>query len=244
MGLARHNSCTAIKLPSSSSHLKRCFAYCSIFPNDYDFEEEEIVLLWSAEGENDGHHIRELKNLSNLRGDFCLSGLENVHGQDARETKFNEKSRINTLEKLEHSSSRISVVQNSYLDGRFFLEEFIVSELHNCKNCTSLPPIGSDEECSNVVSFPKKDDAASFAYISLYFKFNDLEFMAPRAFNTLPLFNTFLSVNVPKPHLSLKKKRISLGQSVIMDCPLLKECKRVQGGEWSKISHIPMVVSC
>ncbi|XP_057540582.1 putative disease resistance RPP13-like protein 1 [Amaranthus tricolor] len=31
-------------------HLKHIFAYCSIFPKDFQFEEKEIVLMWMAEG--------------------------------------------------------------------------------------------------------------------------------------------------------------------------------------------------
>ncbi|PPS11653.1 hypothetical protein GOBAR_AA08988 [Gossypium barbadense] len=246
-------------------HLKRCFAYCSIFPKDYEFEEEEIILLWRAEGflqskakiqgkglgnqyfqdlvsrsffqrsgkdksrfvmhdlmndlaqsiageiccrlegdkqskfslrtrhsayvsddgyhsvkkfeafyqmtslhtflpllhgkchfyltnvvvedllprlsclrvlslrgwEGDGHLIRELKNLSNLRGNFCLSGLENVNGQDVREAKLNGKLGIDGLE-LQWGED----LENSSFKNLSSLK------LRNCKNCKSLPSVG------------------------------------------------------------------------------------------------------
>ncbi|XP_050256173.1 putative disease resistance protein RGA4 [Quercus robur] len=36
------------QLPTPS--LKRCFAYCAIFPKDYDMEKDEVIQYWMAEG--------------------------------------------------------------------------------------------------------------------------------------------------------------------------------------------------
>ncbi|XP_052878212.1 putative disease resistance RPP13-like protein 1 [Gossypium arboreum] len=122
-------------------------------------------------GEGDGHHIRELKYLSNLKGDFHLSGLENVNCQDAGEAKLHEKQGIDRLvvhwsEKFE-KASRNKEVEERVLDSLRppkKLEQLVIEnyggakfstwiadssfknmlslELLNCKSCKSLPSIG------------------------------------------------------------------------------------------------------
>ncbi|XP_021626420.1 putative disease resistance RPP13-like protein 1 isoform X3 [Manihot esculenta] len=42
------------------SYLKRCFVYCAIFPNDYEFDKSELALLWMAEGFLHQPHMKDV----------------------------------------------------------------------------------------------------------------------------------------------------------------------------------------
>ncbi|KAG2669028.1 hypothetical protein I3760_14G015600 [Carya illinoinensis] len=55
------------------SYLKRCFAYCSIFPKDYIFEKDELVLLWMAEGFLQQSEIETMEEVGNRYFDALVS---------------------------------------------------------------------------------------------------------------------------------------------------------------------------
>ncbi|KAK8603288.1 hypothetical protein V6N13_085479 [Hibiscus sabdariffa] len=121
-------------------------------------------------GESDGHRIGELKNLSKLRNDFRISGLEHVNDQDAKEAMLNEKSGINTMvlrwNRDFEKPTRKNEVEEQVLDSLHppkKLEQLVIEnfggakfptwianssfrnllslKLLGCKNCKSLPAI-------------------------------------------------------------------------------------------------------
>ncbi|PNX95461.1 NBS-LRR resistance protein [Trifolium pratense] len=81
------------------SHLKRCFAYCSIFPKDYPLDRKNLVLLWMAEGFLD--YSKGEKAAEEI-GDECFvellsRSLIQQSNDDSQEKKFFMHDLVNDL---------------------------------------------------------------------------------------------------------------------------------------------------
>ncbi|KAK2386229.1 putative disease resistance RPP13 protein [Trifolium repens] len=81
------------------SHLKRCFAYCSIFPKDCPLDRKKLILLWMAEGFLDCHQGGKV--MEEL-GDDCFvellsRSLIQQSDDDARGKIFHMHDLVNDL---------------------------------------------------------------------------------------------------------------------------------------------------
>ncbi|CAN6693241.1 unnamed protein product [Malus baccata var. baccata] len=72
-------------LPSS---LKRCFAYCSLLPNDYEFREKQLIILWMAEGLIQ-QRVEDKKQVEEVGSDYFQELLSRSLFQKA--SKSNDK---------------------------------------------------------------------------------------------------------------------------------------------------------
>ncbi|KAG5582753.1 hypothetical protein H5410_053380 [Solanum commersonii] len=72
-----------------SAHLKKCFAYFAIFPKDFEFEKDQLIQLWMAEGflgpsqeptlmEDVGNKAFQLLLQNSLLQDIKLDDLNNI----------------------------------------------------------------------------------------------------------------------------------------------------------------------
>ncbi|GAY67854.1 hypothetical protein CUMW_259730 [Citrus unshiu] len=68
--------------------LKQCFAYCSLLPKDYEFEEEEIILLWCASG------FLDQKEREKTGEDLDMGNLAKLHHLKNSNTKSLEEMAV------------------------------------------------------------------------------------------------------------------------------------------------------
>ncbi|XP_027767948.1 putative disease resistance protein RGA4 [Solanum pennellii] len=70
-----------------SPNLKRCFAYFAMFPKDFEFEKDQIIQLWMAEGSL--HPCQEITVMEDIGNKFFQLLLRNTLPQDVKLDKHN-----------------------------------------------------------------------------------------------------------------------------------------------------------
>ncbi|XP_062000637.1 putative disease resistance RPP13-like protein 1 [Rosa rugosa] len=116
------------------SNLKRCFTYCAILPNDYEFGEMQLILLWMAEGlipqeaeenkqmEDLGrHYFRELVSRSLFQKSSKGNSRYIMHElitDLARWAAGNSCSRLEDMQNYDSSRRRL-VRHSSHIPGMY-----------------------------------------------------------------------------------------------------------------------------
>ncbi|XP_062175758.1 putative disease resistance protein RGA4 [Alnus glutinosa] len=72
------------------SHLKHCFAYCSLFPKDYEFDKSILIQLWMAQGFVQSCDESDDQNrcLEEVGNDYFMDLLWRSFFQEAKKDKF------------------------------------------------------------------------------------------------------------------------------------------------------------
>ncbi|KAD3336322.1 hypothetical protein E3N88_31841 [Mikania micrantha] len=84
------------------AHLKQIFVYCSLFPKDYLFDKDELVLLWMAEGflhESNGNKPMEI---------FGREGFEELVSRSFFQHSTNDKSRYTMHNLINHLARSVA----------------------------------------------------------------------------------------------------------------------------------------
>ncbi|KAF2307973.1 hypothetical protein GH714_034496 [Hevea brasiliensis] len=244
------------------AYLKKCFAYCSFYPKDYEFKMHDLALSltqneFSTITSTTTHISKSVRHL--LFPDFTslphglstlLQDLEHVRTAVFMRTEENSQSaldlclsRLKYLRMLDLSESNLEVPLErigslKHLRLLFLPDDFEIQKVPNsiCKlqNLQSL--LLPTEELPNDISM-KYLTALETLIIE------DCEKLNLMMEEGKPIKTWLDSPSKPDTRKLPELNIVSLQQIVIEYCDELSErCERGEGEDWSKIAHIPKIV--
>ncbi|XP_039163103.1 putative disease resistance RPP13-like protein 1 [Eucalyptus grandis] len=139
------------------SHLKRCFAYCAIFPKDYEIQQDELICWWIAEGLVEA---KGAKNKWNVGLDYFndLVNRSLILKSGSNESQFLMHDLVNDLAKLVASPTHFDLGEfkgdhnntSSVRHASFISSEYILPEkfkiyhgMKGLRSFISLKPFGN-----------------------------------------------------------------------------------------------------
>ena len=135
------------------SNLKRCFAYCSIFPKNFVLHKKEIVLLWMAEGFLE--HSHNQKEVEEVGDDYFVQllsrSLIQQSNDDVGRLKFVMHDLVNDLATIVAGKSCCRLecggkISKNVRHMSYIREEYDISKkfkiFYNFKCLRSFLPIG------------------------------------------------------------------------------------------------------
>ncbi|RVX00448.1 putative disease resistance RPP13-like protein 1 [Vitis vinifera] len=127
------------------SKLKQCFAYCSIFPKNYEFNKEELILLWVAQGFLGGLKRGEtIKDVGQTCFDDLLSRNFCLRLDVEKQDNISERTRhISYIREEFDVSKRFDALRKTNKLRTFLPSSMLLNlqslVLSNCRGLTELP---------------------------------------------------------------------------------------------------------
>ncbi|XP_075658673.1 disease resistance protein RGA2-like, partial [Castanea sativa] len=100
------------------SHLKCCFAYCSLFPKDHEISKSKLINLWIAQGfiqsSNEKLHMEDVEDVAT---EYCKALLWRSFFQEAREDSFGDIISFKMHDLIHDLAQSISRVECTNIDS-------------------------------------------------------------------------------------------------------------------------------
>ncbi|OAY72995.1 putative disease resistance protein At3g14460 [Ananas comosus] len=148
-------------------HLKRCFAFCSVFPSGHEFDRDELVKLWIAVGFIKPRRNRSLENIGGKYFDYLLwrSFFQISNGRNQSKPKFKMPGLIHELAQSvsgcdcfrldddavndEPENARYFLSRTSSMDDTAYYKIYKNTSLRalvlqNAENCVTAAPVRDD----------------------------------------------------------------------------------------------------